>query len=261
MNQELMHRLNLRELGGYVTQQEKRVVKTGRLFRSGEISDLSVEEIQYLKTLGLSFICDLRTEEEQEQKPNPVVEGVVNISIPAMGGAVAVQSLDQLLPALIRHGSAEDSFIAVYKQFVTDEQSIQAYQSLIRTLLRSEGQPVLWHCTAGKDRTGFAAAIILLLLDVPLEVIMEDYMKSSLYRQAANQKWMERIKEVVQNPEHVSLIQTFLGIKLEYLTAAIEEMVLVYGSTDNYLLEGLGISESERAQLQAWYLTDQEAGD
>ncbi|MEK4370885.1 MULTISPECIES: tyrosine-protein phosphatase [Paenibacillus] len=261
MNQDLMHRINLRELGGYPVNQGKKVVKTNHLYRSGEISDLSLEDIRYLQNLGLSFICDLRSKEEQEQHPNPPIEGVEMFSNPALGGAVAVQSLDQLLPALMNHRLTEDPLLGVYKQFVTDEQSKQAYRLLIRTILQSGGRPVLWHCTAGKDRTGFASAIILLLLDAPLETIMEDYMKSSQYRQEANRKWIDQIKEVVQNPEHVSLIQSFMGIKPEYLRAAIDEIVRVYGSTDNYLLEGLGVSDLEREQLQAWYLIEQEAGE
>lgn len=134
-----MHRINLRELGGYPVNQGKKVVKTNHLYRSGEISDLSLEDIRYLQNLGLSFICDLRSKEEQEQHPNPPIEGVEMFSNPALGGAVAVQSLDQLLPALMNHRLTEDPLLGVYKQFVTDEQSKQAYRLLIRTILQSGG--------------------------------------------------------------------------------------------------------------------------
>lgn len=258
MRQNLLHRINFRDLGGYPAFQGKQV-KADHLFRSGEMADLSSKEIEYLRSLGLAWICDLRSEEEQKHKPNPVIDGIVNMSNPAIGGAAAVQNVEQLLSAWKSSEPSGDPLQQVYKQFVTDAQSRQAFQRLIRSILESEGRPVLWHCTAGKDRTGFATAIVLLLLDVPFETIMSDYTKSALYRQEANRKLMEQIGQAVHDSAQLTFIQSLLGVKPEYLLASIEEMNRVYGSVDHYLLEGLGVTAEERKQLQSWYLTEQEA--
>ncbi|MFD0616994.1 tyrosine-protein phosphatase [Paenibacillus sp. GCM10027629] len=256
MKNDLMQRVNFRELGGYKSSNGKKV-RSHRLFRSGEMSELTSEDVAYLESIGLSFICDLRSEEEQREKPNPRITGVSNLSNPAMGGAVAMQDLSDFFKSLgVNGASAQDPLLEAYRQFVSDPKSRQAYRQLIGSILEAEGEPILWHCTAGKDRTGFAAAILLLILDVPMETIMEDYLMTALYRQEANAKIIDQLRHVVQNEEHLSLIRSLLGVKPEYLQASVTEMQRVYGSIENYLTEGLGISQTDREQLQAWYLTE-----
>ncbi|MCP3773359.1 tyrosine-protein phosphatase [Paenibacillus sp. MZ04-78.2] len=250
---DLMKRVNFRELGGYPSAAGGRV-KANKLFRSGELSELKPEEVEYVHSLGLSFICDLRSEGEQQAKPNPVVAGVKNRSNPAMGGVVNMQNLSDVFNTMMANGQGGDPLLDAYKKFVTDPQSRQAYRTFVRSLLDSEGRPVLWHCTAGKDRTGFAAAIVLLLLEVPIETIVEDYMKSAACRQEANEKLLAKVREAVQSEEQLVWVRALLGVKPEYLLASLEEMRWVYGSTDNYIAEGLGISDEERKLLQEWYL-------
>jgi len=257
MKNDLMQRVNFRELGGYRSSNGKKV-RSNRLFRSGEMSELTLEDVAYLESIGLSFICDLRSEEEQREKPNPRIAGVRNLSNPAMGGAVAMQDLNAFFGSLGAQGAAQDPLLIAYRQFVSDPKSLQAYRRLIGTILEAEGKPALWHCTAGKDRTGFAAAILLLILDVPMETIMEDYLKTELYRQEANAKMIEQLRHVVRNEDHLSIIRSLLGVKPSYLQASVAEMERVYGSVANYLTEGLGLSHADRERLQAWYLTELE---
>ncbi|MCP1306305.1 tyrosine-protein phosphatase [Paenibacillus tyrfis] len=250
---DLMRRVNFRGLGGYPSAAGGRV-KSNKLFRSGELSDLKPEDVEYVQSLGLSFICDLRSEGEQQAKPNPVLAGVKNMSNPAMGGAVNMQNLSDVFKTMAANGQGGAPLLEAYKKFVTDPQSRQAYRTFVRSLLEAEGRPVLWHCTAGKDRTGFAAAIVLLLLEVPIGTIMEDYMKTAAYRQEANEKLMAKAREAIQNEEQLTWVRALLGVKPEYLLASLEEMRRVYGSTDNYIVEGLGISDEECKLLQEWYL-------
>lgn len=253
MENQLIHRVNFRDLGGYTSLNGKKV-RANMLFRSGDLSELTTEEVEYVRTLGISFICDLRSQEEQQMKPNPVIEGVENLSNPAMGGFVAVQNWTEIIRMIAEKGIENDPLLEMYTQFVTNPQSQLAYRKLIRSILESDGRPVLWHCTAGKDRTGFAAMIVLLLLEVPIETIVEDYMKTALYRLEANEKLMAQLDHVELGEEQLAVMRSLLGIKSEYIMASIEEIQKAYGSIDNYFAEGLGITEEEREIIKGFYL-------
>jgi protein-tyrosine phosphatase len=124
------------------------------------------------------------------------------------------------------------------------------YSALIRELADPENRPLVFHCTAGKDRAGIGAAIVLTLLGVPWETVRNDYLLSNFYRKEENERELKNIRDNIAKqkgifPEQVDMA-TYEGmflVKPEYLEAARDEVVRRYGSMDAYLRKGLGISD------------------
>jgi protein-tyrosine phosphatase len=118
--------------------------------------------------------------------------------------------------------------------------------------LGDRGQlPALFHCTTGKDRTGWAAAAFLTLLGVPKETVMEDYLRSNDYILPMYQKVIDAFVAAKGDP---SIPPAILGVKREYLEAAFAEMEATYGTIERYFSEGLGIDASQQKALRDIYL-------
>ena len=111
--------------------------------------------------------------------------------------------------------------------------------------------PALFHCTTGKDRTGWAAAALLTLLDVPKKTVMEDYLRSNEYILPLYQK---EIDTFTAEGGELSIINAILGVKAEYLEAAFDEMLTKYGTIENYFSEALGIDATMQKDLRNLYL-------
>jgi protein-tyrosine phosphatase len=117
------------------------------------------------------------------------------------------------------------------------------YRVLLESIERAAGRPVLFHCVSGKDRTGFGAAVVLLALGAPREVILEDYALSSVYRRD--------IRHLIPAGTPDAVAQAFTAANPIYLEAALDAIVQRHGSADAYLERGLGFDQARRAGLRA----------
>lgn len=253
LHDRMRQRLNLRQLGG-LPAADGRTVKADKLFRSGELADLNAEELQLLESLGLAFICDFRTEDKGREVPTPAVLGAAYLQLPVAGANFGPKDIPRLIQALGAGENVVDPLPAVYRQFVTDESTRSVYTQLMRTLIEAEGRPAFWHCTAGKDRTGFAAAVILLALGADEETIIADYMLTAEYRLEASERILGQVSAVFTDERALGFVRGVLGVRPEYIAGALDEMRRVYGSTEAYLEQGLGVSREDREQLRHWYL-------
>ncbi|OXM14357.1 tyrosine-protein phosphatase [Paenibacillus herberti] len=249
----LKQRLNLRQLGGLPTADGRRV-RADRLFRSGEMTAVSDEELQLLEAFGLAFICDFRTEDKGLEVPTPRVGGTPYLQLPINGANFGAKDIPKLAALILGGSHVENPLPDIYRRFVTDEQTRGTYTRLMRTLLEAEGRPVLWHCTAGKDRTGFAAAVILLALGATEETIVADYLLTAEYRLEVTAKIMGQVQAALPDQRVIDFVRAVLGVQPEYIRGALDEMRRLYGSTDAYLEQGLGVSREEQEQLRCWYL-------
>ncbi|WP_052092344.1 tyrosine-protein phosphatase [Paenibacillus sp. FSL H7-0357] len=250
---DLERRTNLRQLGGYRTSDGK-TIKSGLLFRSGQLSELNADDLEMLRTLDLRYIFDFRTDSEQQLKPNPVIIGAENVSLPALGGAVNPQ---ELLPYIRSMGEAAKQgglLIGAYKQFVSNDAAQKAYRRFFEGLLETEGKPLLWHCAAGKDRTGFAAAILLLALDVPRETVMDDYLRSNRNRIEANNQWVDAIRQKIGDVEELGVFREMMSVDAVYLQEALNEAEERYGTLNAYMESVLGLTAERREQFKKIYL-------
>ena len=240
---------NTRELGGYKTTDGKSV-KWGVLFRSDKLSDISLEDQKYLKNLGIQRIVDFRSKAEKTEDPDKIPDGVAYIEMPIEVDGAMRTKIEAILKGEINR-NVKDFLIEANEEFIKNYSHI--YSKFLKDLAK-EQKPTMFHCTAGKDRAGFAAAITLIAIGVSKEDAINDYMKTNEYT-------AERIDEMISKIELMSLYQTdgellrpLLGVEREYLEAAFKTAENEYGSIENYIRSGLNISEKEIQQLRSFLL-------
>lgn len=251
---------NLRDLGGWRTAQGQ-VVRSGRILRSVDLSRLQDEDVPALGSLGITTVVDLRTEPERIAAPDRAVPGVLRaVDLDVLGealGSLASHMAEVLAePALatevLAGRRAQDLFVQIYRDLVSAPVARRAYRALFAELLAAEGA-VLVHCTTGKDRTGWAAASLLLLLGVGVEDVMSEYLLTNAQLLPALEPLFERFEG---EGGRADLLRPILGVEPDYLLSALTEMAERFGSVEAYFADGLGIDERGQDALRRHLLTD-----
>lgn len=243
--------LNFRDLGGYATEDGKRT-RRGLLYRSGDLSGLSAADLAILSRLGLKTVIDFRPEIDRAARPDrlPAGDSLSVVCLP-----VGFNPMDpvRLRNLILRGRIADGAFSSLLKEanraYVTDFR--EEFARFLSFLTDPGHVPAVFHCTEGKDRTGFAAAIVLLALGVPFETVLEDYLLTN-QRTIRSRRW-NALRVLVGTLFRVRPDQMgpLLEARAEYLEAAAAAMKDRYGSVDGYLKEGLGLGEEERKSLRA----------
>ena len=238
---------NFRDLGGYAGTAGQQV-RWRHLFRSDQLAGLTADDLQQLQALGLARAFDLRGTHERAATPYQL-PGVVQHALPIE--PTVVQRMKDLLEAG-RTVTAQDTVRLMeqtYRAFVHDNAA--RFAELFGHLLESD-TPLVFHCTAGKDRTGFAAALILLALGVPRETVMQDYLLTNDLFRAPPIDTGRAPREVVQ---------VLWRVQREFLDAALHAVDADWGGIDRYLSEALHIDAVQRNRLAELYLRlPQDAG-
>jgi protein-tyrosine phosphatase len=241
-------------MGGYRTG-DGRWVKMGLLYRADQLNHLDGSELSSLRSLGLRRVIDLRQAVEREHEPDPTIPSVENLHFDVL--ADAGLDADAMPPggwSLISSGGGADYMKTLYRSFVTLPSARKSYGGLLSSLIKDNG-PVLFHCTAGQDRTGWGAAIILRALGVPREEIVKDYMMSvPLLSEKHGNLIKEYAAKLTDRNVSVEDLEPLFWIRSDYLDAAFDEVDRRYGSFDSYLRDGLGFDESEISALRSKYL-------
>jgi protein-tyrosine phosphatase len=245
---------NFRDLGGYATA-DGRTVKWGLIYRAGQLNALSDADLSKLKELNIRTVVDLRgTSEVETRGKDRLPEGVRSVSLP-----IDVMSLprDEADESAADASSGPPDFMLQATRSIMVHRT-DVYAGLIRELAEPENRPLVFHCTAGKDRAGVGAAVVLTLLGVPWETVREDYLLSNFYRREENERELGKIrKDMAQKqgipPEQVDMsgFEGMYLVKPEYLDAARDAVIRKYGSMDSYLRDGLGISDETIHKLRS----------
>jgi len=255
---ELDGQPNFRDIGGYNTVDGK-TVKWCQVYRSGELPRLSDEDLMMLDSLGISTVISFLTQPEIDAKgKDRLPEGVNEISIPidtedGTGGLAE--------EILIARQTGDFSNVAVEINPEIHRLLInianKEYAQLMREVLDSSNRPLVFHCSHGIHRTGTATALLLIILGVPWETIREDYILSNTYRKEEVDYRLKQLRELAAknqgiNPDEVDMTNTnaFYILETEYIDAALDEAVKNYGSLENYIKEGLGLSKEEIQKLK-----------
>jgi len=249
---------NLRDLGGYQTGDGK-TVASGLVYRSNQLSKISPSDMQKLAALKLKNAYDLRTKEERNTRPEELPPGVnyVVLDVLADSPQAGPAQLEKLMldpktaNAELGGGKVAAGFESSYREFVTLPSAQREFRNLFLGLADKDQLPALFHCTTGKDRTGWAAAALLSLLGVPRDTIYEDYLRSNENILPAYQKAIDGFVAAGGDPE---IPKAILGVRKEYLEAAFDEMEKKYGSIEKYFAEGLGIDDAQQRALRELYL-------
>ncbi|MHA7581827.1 tyrosine-protein phosphatase [Paenibacillus vandeheii] len=256
---------NFRDIGGYRTA-DGRKVKYGLFYRSDELGGLSEQDLVSFQALNIKTIFDYRDDYEAQKKPDPVIAGLKNIRISAIkadqasqinmpGNAEDRDRKSHIIVDLVKTGffkqfRAETMMMELYTKLPINNPS---YKQLMEIIQHSDSLGLLHHCTAGKDRTGVGAALILLALGVPEETIMEDYLLTNETMQAFNSNLLKQLADHV-NEEELQNINQMLGVKEEYMEAVFGSIKKMYGNVDIYLAEEFGLTKQKREALQSMCL-------
>jgi protein-tyrosine phosphatase len=249
---------NLRDLGGYPTR-DGRTVATGLAYRSDQLSGIMPEDMAKLAALNVKVDYDLRTAAERDKRPDELPPGVKYVWLNVLADApqASPAQLEQLLRdppqanEVLGNGQIEAAFIEAYREFVSLPSAKREFGKLFRGLAERSQLPALFHCTTGKDRTGWAAAALLELLGVPRDIIMTDYLRSNLI---ILPKYQDAIAAFIAAGGEPDIPEAILGVWEAYLIASLAEMETQYGTIENYFAEGLGIDADGQQTLRAVYL-------
>jgi protein-tyrosine phosphatase len=249
---------NLRDLGGYQTS-DGATIAGGLVYRSNQLSGIPPEDMATLAALGLKNAYDLRTTTEREARPEELPPGVTYVVLDVLEDSpqAGPAQLERLMadPAAantaLGGGQVEAGFQESYREFISLPSAQEGFRTLFLALGDEDQLPAVFHCTTGKDRTGWAAAAFLTLMGVPRNIVVEDYLRSNEYIIPAYQEAIDAFVEAGGEPDIPTAI---LGVKPEYLDAAFGEMEARYGSIENYFAQGLGIDAAAQDSLRALYL-------
>ena len=170
---------NFRDLGGYKTE-DKRTVKWGKIYRSDNLHSLTDEDLKYMKRLNIKSVVDFRSVEERENEPDRLNPGMTQVLLPIKFQPKELDddSIKNLMKDLT-FGDLDSSNLLRDFNIVIVEEFAEEYKNFFRHIIENNAEPLVFHCTAGKDRAGFASAMILTILGVPREKVIEDYLKNT----------------------------------------------------------------------------------
>ena len=243
---------NFRDIGGYRTL-DGRHVAWGRIYRSAQLSHLTPADLTVVARLNIHTVYDLRSVSERRAEPTAWIGSSAptilmrdyDLDLSAMAG------LYQGTPTV---DGARAVFVNLYATFLDTQRPQQA--ALFEVLLRNDGAS-LYHCTAGKDRTGLATAMILSALGVPRETILYDYELSNRYVSgvnpagAADPSQARRQAGSGRLPPDVAAV--FMRVDAAYLRAVFAQIDRDYGSIETYLDQRLGVDADDIRRLKALY--------
>ena len=231
---------NFRDLGGYVGR-DGRALRWRRIFRSDQLGELTPEDVSVLTGLGLARVCDFRGTHERTASvcvlPDVAVHAL-SIEPTVVQGMQALLAAGKTLTAQSTVALMEQT----YRDFVLDD--TPRFAELFGHLL-DDDRPLVFHCTAGKDRTGFAAALILSALGVPRTVVMQDYLLTNDHYRQPRQASGFASQEV---------LDVLWKVQPGFLEAAMLAVETGYGSVDRYLDSALGLGLTQRRRLEQLYL-------
>ncbi|MGV0577825.1 tyrosine-protein phosphatase [Mycolicibacterium elephantis] len=238
-------------------------VRPGRLFRSSELSRLSEEGRRRLVELGISDVADLRSDREVDRLGAGQVPETVSVHRLPFRELGEQAPHEQAFEQALRSSTGNEDVAIVAARYMTDEYAkypgLAGAQSAVRRVisLLADGQPVLAHCFAGKDRTGFTVAVTLEAAGVSRDAVMDDYLRSNQAVPQLRERILESLHQRgVENTQEIEtfaearLTEEVLGVRDVYLHAALKEIDEGYGSVRSYL-EAIGVTTEQVSRLRS----------
>jgi protein-tyrosine phosphatase len=240
---------NFRDIGGYQNTSGQSV-RWGQLFRSAALGRASESDLTRLKALDIQTVIDLRWNQERLNRPDPEIDSITNLALEIM----EKDPIDRAF-GLFRRRQLRERFIRMYTLMIIDE-GAEKLGEAITILSQPENLPAVFHCTAGKDRTGVLAALILAVLGIPESVIIRDYNISNAYARLG-------VEEVAKSIER----HHWLGMRIEhlyplltadpfYLKTTFRHISEQYGTVENYLTNQAKVAPETLERLRNNLLVD-----
>jgi protein-tyrosine phosphatase len=245
---------NFRDIGGYPTE-DGRKVRSGLIFRSQMVVGPSAADIDMLGDIGIRYICDLRGAREAEQAPCHWPTGVACETRKLDIGADVRAGAELLLDIIV----ADPTEVGIRRMMLATYSLLPlSFQGklgvVLDDLVSGDRFPAVIHCTAGKDRTGFTIAILLLTLGAPMEIVRHDYMLTARYldiarMMAASAGYLKSVVGDRVTPSE-AMLRMLCGVHQDYLDAAIGAVMRDYDSVEGYLEKTAGFNAAKRERLR-----------
>lgn len=241
---------NFRDMGGHTTHDGRRLAR-GRLLRSGHLGEATDRDLAALERYGIRRVFDFRTPADIELEGHdrltsqaesvllPMPDPARGSDIRAMMEGATVDDLE----ALFGGGKAERMMTESAAGLVRERR--EPYALFLKGLAHAGHVPALFHCSAGKDRAGWAGSVVLLTLGVPRDQVIEQYLLSN----RAAEELIDRNRDRGGNFWHESLAP-LIGVREEYIQASFDAVDTDWGDFDTYLSRGLGITAEEREAIR-----------
>lgn len=244
---------NFRDVGGYRTE-DGRWVRMGKVFRADALDELTDEELERVHALGIKLVCDLRTEPEREAHPDPDLGGEHEVfDVAADAGDVAQVITEAILTGdaeaqqeLLGDGRGAQLMIDGGDSMVRSDSARTAYRAMFDRLASADHLPTVFHCSGGKDRTGWASAALLTALGVPEDVVFADYLLSNDMLRASNEATLGAVGGLI-DPE---LVEPVIGVREEYLRSSFDAVADEHGDFAAYLADGIDVDDAQLAALE-----------
>ncbi len=243
---------NFRDLGGYRNEQGKEI-KWGLIYRAGKLSQLTEDDHEIFSALQIKTVVDFRRHDEIAEFPDnlPSSYHLNYIHLPVVSGVNGLSIVEDLLRTgkKPKNINGEELMRKANKYYVSKAREQCA--KLMALLQNERNLPLVFHCSAGKDRTGFAAALLLFALGIPRETILEDYLLSNECRNINNNLKLDKLKD---NASGKLMLKSLLEVKRDYLDSAYQEIDMLYGSVKKYLEQGLRLGYKDMDSLRDKFL-------
>lgn len=260
---------NTRDLGGIENMEGKRILPL-RLIRSGALFDASAADLERLiREYRLGTVVDFRTSVERSQKPDPEMEGVINIFNPILKEETVGITFGEeeeadgekkdALVGMLEHASSlggkpETYIDKLYEDLVMDDHAAAYYGRFFDILLEADDRAVLWHCTAGKDRVGVGTALLLSALLVDRDTIIRDFVQTNEYVTEGAVRTAEMVREKTGDDKLADCVKVLLTVSEDYIRHAFSAMEAACGTVDIYLEERIGLDKQKREELKRKFL-------
>ena len=260
---------NARDMGTLV-MQDGQTVRTGMLVRSGCLAKATDSDVAVLKEkYHLTDVFDFRFEAEANAAPDRIIVGVSYTHLSTLpkafiegfssSGRSDSVKMDKksMMETLMKYAfepKAQTMVRQLYPAIVTDSTAQHYYGEFLRGVLRAEGG-VLWHCSQGKDRAGWASAFLLAALGASRETIVEDFDLSNQNYARQAEALIAKIQGKDGSDGAVAFIRAMVGVSRENFEATLDLIDQRYGSLSGYIEKQLGFSKEEQQQLKEKYLT------
>lgn len=225
---------NFRDMGGFKTKNN-RYTKWGKIFRADDLNNLTEKDLDYLNSIPLKSVIDFRSADEVSKAPDrlpPSVEHTYEYPI-SPGNIMMLKKISDIISPM------SSIMVNMNKLLVSDKKCIDVYTQYFQLLQQDNDIPLAFHCSAGKDRTGMAAALFLASLGVSEHIIKEDYMASNQY---LGNKYADIIKKNKR-------LRSLMIVEHKYIDAAFKEIKKRHNSIENYLIDVLNVDLEKMKQL------------
>ena len=241
---------NFRDLGGYKTSDGK-TVKWGKVYRSDNLHSLTDEDLKYMERLNLKSVVDFRSDEERNDEPDRLTPDMTPILLPIK---FEPEGVTETLVRDLTFGDLDSSNLLRDFNVILVKEFTEEYKEFFRYIVDNGGEPFVLHCTAGKDRAGFGSAMILTVLGVPREKIIEDYLLTNTYvSDHVDRKLLETELKTFFRADSDNL-RKINFVEERYIQAAFDTIDSHWGGMDQYISEGLNLTEEDIGKIRNYYL-------